>query len=63
MKVVWSPLIRELKLNPPYYKNIWFIPSKHEAWMEPHRFRSIADALDSLEEPDCIRVAIVELTD
>ena len=63
MKVVWSPLIRELKLNPPYYKNIWFIPSKQEAWMEPDRFRSIADAMDSAEEPDCIRVAILELQD
>jgi hypothetical protein len=63
MKVVWSPPIVEPLKKTPYYKNIWFIPSKHEAWLEPDRFRSIADAMDSAEEPDCIRVAILELQD
>lgn len=63
MKVVWSPTIVEPKPKIPYYKNVWFIPSKHEAWTEPHRYRSVGEAMDSAEEPDCKRVAIIELTD
>jgi hypothetical protein len=63
VKVVWSPLIRELKLNPPYYKNVWFIPSDHEVWLEPHRFDSVKAAMEACEDADCIRVAILELQD
>lgn len=65
MKVVWSPTIPKTKPKFPYYKNVWFLLSKHEAWTEPHRYRSIAEAMESAiaEDTDCIRVAILELVD
>lgn len=63
MKVVWSPTIVEPLKKTPYYKNVWFIPSDHKVWLEPHRFDSVKAALESCEEPDCIRVAILELQD
>lgn len=63
MKVVWSPTIAQTQPKIPYYKNVWFLPSKHKAWMEPNRYKSIAEAMESSEDADCLRIAILELVD
>lgn len=63
MKVVWSPPIVENPPKVPYYKNIWFIVSTHEAWMEPDRYKSVDHAMESSANHDCIRIAIIELND
>lgn len=63
MKVVWSPTISKTPPKVPYYKNVWFIASTHEAWMEPDRYDSIDHAMESNETQSCIRIAILELQD
>ena len=63
MKVVWSPTISQTSPKIPYYKNVWFIPSDHEVWMEPDRYDSIDHAMESDETQNCIRIAILELND
>lgn len=63
MKVVWSPTILKHPFKIPYYKNVWFLTQKQEVWLEPDRFKSVREALDSAEEDGCIRIAIIELND